>query len=157
MKTVVSNQYGLSVGYQFNKYYALRLGFNLERKAFTDSTIICGFAFCFPFKNQFSLRYLSLPLVNEFQFFNRHLILMAGFDSSFLLDDNSIAIKRDFGLIGGLGTQINVIPHIKWRLEAKLNRGLMSWHNKQADFSFDHFNTYHISTALIYSFEEKKK
>jgi opacity protein-like surface antigen len=156
MNTVVSNQYGLSVGHQFNPFYALRLGFNLERKGFSDSSIICSIISCFPYKNQLYARYFSMPLVNELHLFNHHLIFLAGLDASFLLGEHSFGLKKDIGLIAGLGTHINVSRQLKWRLEGRINRGLKTWHEKYSDFTFDGFKTYNVSTGLIYAFEKKK-
>ncbi len=157
MSTAVSNQYGLSVAYQFNSFYALRLGLNLEKKGFSDSTIICSFISCFSYKNQLYAHYFSMPLVNELHLFNHHLILLAGLDASFLLGEHPFTFKKDIGLIAGLGTHFNISRQLKWRLEGRINRGLNTWHEKYSDYTFDGFKTYNISTGLIYSFEKKEK
>lgn len=64
---------------------------------------------------------------------------------------------NEIGLIGGVGTSINLAKRIKWRLDTKLNRGLKAWRFHNDFFRFDGLMTYEISTGLIYAFEKKGK
>ncbi len=153
MKPLKGIQLGVTFGYRFNDFYSFRLGINLERRGFKDSTYLNGHARFFPGVDEYTSGYVSIPLLNEFHFLNHHLIASVGVDfaKDFYEDGN------EFGIIAGIGTGFNITQRMKWRLDVKFNRGLKDWRYHTDYFYLDGLKTFNISTGLIYSFEKKKK
>ena len=153
-KPAVFPQAGLSLGYQFNDLYAFRFGAYLEQKGFSDSFLLNGHYDFYRRTNRYQDTYLSIPLLNEFHFFNHHLIATMGLDLNFSLwwRNNFGERMKEWGLVGGLGTQFNLTRKLLWRSDAKFNRGMKDWRHNYSTLSLNGLKTFNISTGLIYAF-----
>ena len=152
-KAMISPQLGFSVGYKFNDWYTFRTGINLEVKGFRDSGWINTFSRSYKGTKQFADGFVSIPFLNEFHFFNDHLIAVVGFDASYGFDWLEVCCtageRRNTGFIGGIGTQFNLGKRLNWRLDAKFNRGLTGWRYNEDGFTLNGLKTFNISTGLI--------
>ena len=158
MKPLISKQFGITAAFQLTNSYALRFGLNWEKRGFRDSTVICDIRSCFKSEDELSRQYVSVPIVNEFQFLKQHLFVLAGVDISFRAKDTHndvIDVSNDFGLIAGVGTQWYLTPRLRWRLESRATRSTNGWSSKYSEFTDSGLMIYSISTGFSYVFKRK--